>query len=131
MSRYILRIPRTWSAEKGHRPVVFLHGLGLGLTQYKLFLNHMLQEIPDRPILIPLQPHVSQEIFSSRFFEPMNRRATTVTIAELLEELGWAKRRDENGEVPVPEDGASLGVTVVSHSKYVFNCVSERMLVLI
>ena len=117
MYRYILRIPRSWSAEKGDRPVVFLHGLGLGLTQYKIFLNHLMHSVPDRPILIPLQPHVSQEIFHPRFFKPMSRKDYASTIAGLLEELGWAKRCDEDGELPSSEDGSHLGVTVFSHSK--------------
>ena len=97
-----------------------MHGLGLGLTQYKMFLSHMFHAVPDRPILIPLQPHVSQEIFNPEFFNPMSRYDYAETIAGLLEELGWAKRRDDDErERTVPDEDSHSGVTMFSHSKYV------------
>ncbi|THG99314.1 hypothetical protein EW026_g3004 [Hermanssonia centrifuga] len=111
---YILRIPPRWSAESGQRPIVFLHGLGLGLTQYSMFLSHLLQAVNDLPVLIPLQPHVSQEIFHPRFLKPMSRHESAAALAGLLQELGWVKGRDEDGDI-VQED-APAGVTVVSHS---------------
>lgn len=119
-SRYILRVPPSWTAEKGRRPIVFLHGLGLGLTQYKMFLTHLMRAVPDRPILVPLQPHVSQEIFHPAFLRPMGRHEYAATLATLLEELGWARRRDTEGEGDGPisgDDAAAQGVTMFSHSK--------------
>lgn len=117
----MIRVPR--NAKHDAQPIVFLHGLGLGLTQYQVFLSHLLKAVPDRPILVPLQPHVSQEIFHPRYLKPMGRHATAKALAGLLVELGWA-------EVPVEESGGEdatakdpsgrRGVTVVSHSKWVF-----------
>lgn len=122
--RYILRVPRSWSPKTGPRPVVFLHGLGLGLTQYKIFLTHLMNAVPDTPVLVPLHPHVSQEIFHPRFLKPMSRHESADTLAGLLCELGWAiKKKDEttSGEDSEVEklkgEVKPSGVTVISHSK--------------
>ncbi|EKM59225.1 uncharacterized protein PHACADRAFT_249515 [Phanerochaete carnosa HHB-10118-sp] len=111
---YIVRVPHGWSVQKGPRPVVFLHGLGLGLTQYKMFLPNLFRALKDRPVLILLQPHVSQEIFHPNFFKPMNRHQTADLLVELLEELGWVQRRSEDSAASVSEETNS--VTVFSHS---------------
>ena len=83
-----------------------------------MFLTQLMRAVPDRPILVPLQPHVSQELFHPRFFKPMARDEYAATLAGLLEELGWAKRRnDDDEELPISASNSSLGVTVFSHSK--------------
>ena len=115
--RYILRIPRDWSDQTGPRPVVFLHGLGLGLTQYRLFLSHLFHAVRDRPVLVPLQPHVSQEIFHSRYLRPMGRHESSDALAELMTELGWVGNKTEDVDAPIVSQGHVKGVTVLSHSK--------------
>ena len=120
IQRYILRLPRTWSPENGPRPIVFLHGLGLGLTQYKIFLWHLMEAVPDHPVLIPLHPHVSQEIFHPRFLTPMGRHEAANTMAGLLQTLGWVERELDENDDEAGERQASdvpMGVTMVSHSK--------------
>lgn len=96
---------------------MFMHGLGLGLTQYKMFLSHLLRAVKDRPVLIPLQPHVSQEIFHPQYLQPMNRHASAAALAGLLKKLGWVRGKDE--EADTPGAGKTDGVTVISHSKCV------------
>jgi len=112
---YLLRVPR--NAKHDACPIVFLHGLGLGLTQYKLFLSHFFAAVPDRPILVPLQPHVSQEIFHPRYLNPMGRHESAAAISGLMVKLGWVKQPSEESEV---EDCCGVdmkpGVTVLSHS---------------
>ncbi|KAI0773436.1 hypothetical protein BC629DRAFT_1583095 [Irpex lacteus] len=111
---YLLRIPR--NAKHDARPIVFLHGLGLGLTQYKIFLSSLLKAVPDRPVLVPLQPHVSQEIFHPKYLRPMGRHESANALAGLLVELGWVDQPTDESE---PEDSTRVkkpGVTVVSHS---------------
>ncbi|KAI0702899.1 hypothetical protein BC835DRAFT_1320187 [Cytidiella melzeri] len=111
---YLLRVPR--HAKHDARPIVFLHGLGLGLTQYKLFLSHLLTAVPDRPVLVPLQPHVSQEIFHPRYLKPMGRHECAKAVASLLVYLGWVNQPSEESE---PEDSTKVdkpGVTFISHS---------------
>jgi hypothetical protein len=119
--------PASLSKEKRpSRPVVLMHGLGLGLFQYTTLLSHMFDALPDCPILVPLQPHISQNIFHSSFLTPMNRHITADALAGLLTNLGWAD--DETGSTKTAELGVgdekavatrSTGVTMLSHSKYV------------
>ncbi|KAK7695883.1 hypothetical protein QCA50_000521 [Cerrena zonata] len=120
---YILRVPRSWSPKTGPRPIVFLHGLGLGLTQYKMFLSHLLNAVPDTPVLVPLHPHVSQEIFHPRFLKPMSRHESADTLAGLICELGWATMKKdgttsgEDSEVEkLKNEVRPTGVTMISHS---------------
>lgn len=111
---YILRVPHGWSIQKGPRPVIFLHGLGLGLTQYKMFLSHLFRAVRDRPVLVPLQPHVSQELFHPNYLKPMSRHQSADLLADLLEDLGWARRRNDDSDSSLSEE--PKGVTVLSHS---------------
>jgi hypothetical protein len=73
--------------------------------------------VPDRPVLVPLQPHVSQEIFHPKYLSPMGRQESANALAGLLVELGWVNAPTDESE---PEDTTKLEkpeVTVVSHSK--------------
>lgn len=107
-----------------------MHGLGLGLTQYRRFLVHMFRSLPDYPILVPLLPHVSQEILHPRFLRPMGRTEMTTCLAGLLAKLGWADLDDPSSDASDSEEkdpGNSRkasdrlrtpkGVTMLSHSK--------------
>jgi hypothetical protein len=111
---------------------VFVPGLGLGLLQYYIFTSHIISRFPDRPLLILVQPHISQNIFHPHFLHPMNRHETANCLAGLMTELGWVEERhedDSGGEVEREEvrvdvqsgdtiEGRSRqGVTMLSHSK--------------
>ncbi|KAH9951617.1 hypothetical protein B0H21DRAFT_874266 [Amylocystis lapponica] len=124
---YVIRVPANWNPYTGPRPIVFMHGLGLGLTQYQRFIVNLLRAAPDHPILVPLQPHVSQQIFHPRFLQPISRHELARSLAGLLDELGWVewdervlKESLPTGEkvkiradtkLPIP-----TGVTMLSHS---------------
>lgn len=121
-SRYAYRIPESWDPNSDTRPIVFFHGLGLGLSQYKIALSRIIRNFGDRPLLVVLQPHVSQNIFHPSFLKPMNREETTERLATLLDELGWANLekelpKDESSEKRI---AAQKGVTMLSHSKCVY-----------
>ena len=106
-----------------------MHGLGLGLTQYRTYIEHMFVSLPDHPILVPLLPHVSQEILHPRYLRPMDRKEMTDCLASLLAELGWAELEAPSPEASDSEEKISLtstsvhpvskpkGVTMFSHSK--------------
>jgi len=111
---YFVRIPDNWDPSNPHtRPIVFIHGLGLGLLQYAMFFNRIMTTFPDRPLLVPVQPHISQNIFSPRFVSPMSRYETVGALVGLLRLLGWAADDNDNDTMK-PE--ASSGVTMLSHS---------------
>lgn len=124
---YVLRVPATWNARTGPRPIVFMHGLGLGLSQYCRFLEHVFAALPGHPVLVPLLPHVSQEILHPRYLRPMGRQEMAQCLAGLISELGWAdivkpmsdssdSESEKGSFIPI-----SKGVTMLSHSKYVFS----------
>jgi hypothetical protein len=120
--RYLLRIPNTWDPLTGARPIVFIHGLGLGLLQYHIVLTHLLSAFPDCPLLVLLQPQISQDIFHPQYLKPMTRHETADRLAGLMGKLGWVTMEGENNE-DAKRITASLigksktGVTMLSHSK--------------
>lgn len=122
---YLLRIPPGWNPATGPRPIVFLHGLGLGLMQYKIIMSRLLHNFTDRPLLVPLQPHISQQFWHPNFLRPMNRKQTSNTMYQLLQELGWAAEDEGRETTSDSEDVGSIaanksdegrGVTMISHS---------------
>ncbi|KAF8812512.1 hypothetical protein BYT27DRAFT_7182955 [Phlegmacium glaucopus] len=124
---YLLRVPAKWDPMTSPRPIVFIHGLGLGLIQYHILLSHLFEKFVDRPILVPLQPHVSQNIFHPFFLKPLDRHQMADRLAGLIEELGWATllSRDKNAKemgfqgekVESPLTGNTRrGITMLSHS---------------
>ncbi|TCD68184.1 hypothetical protein EIP91_011355 [Steccherinum ochraceum] len=122
---YILRIPPDWSPSTGQRPVVFMHGLGLGLFQYAHFLETIFKAEPDRPFLVPLFPFVSQEIFHPRYLRPIGRQESAKLIGGLLKELGWVDKDDTEHEAESSEEKTvkpkpRTGVTMLSHSNGTF-----------
>jgi hypothetical protein len=122
--RYLIRIPKNWNDASGPRPILFIHGLGLGLFQYYIFLRHLLDVVTDRPVLVLLQPQISQDIFHPQFLKPPNRRQTIQKLTSLLTELGWVCQGPDGEDelkshfLSAPKAG---GITVLSHSKYVLN----------
>lgn len=125
---YLLHVPQGWNSVTGPRPIVFWHGLGLGLVQYKQLISKLLHDLPDYPLLVPIQPHVSQHFFHSRFLTPMGRHETVESLAGLLEHLRWVPLRKDftsESESSQSETEGQLqsvskqrkGVTMLSHSK--------------
>ncbi|KAF8639790.1 hypothetical protein AX17_001049 [Amanita inopinata Kibby_2008] len=118
----------TWDASSGPRPILFIHGLGLGLLQYNVFLRHFFTAVKDRPLLVPLQPQISQDLFHPQYLTPPNRRQTVNKLTGLLHELGWVHLStdgDDTESTIESEDEAGRrrlrsskrgGVTVLSHS---------------
>jgi len=127
--RYLLRIPEQWDPDSSPRPLLFVHGLGLGLLQYHRLLSHLFESISDRPILILLQPQTSQDFFHPHFLKPLNRQQMVDKLSRLLHKLGWV-HLNSNGLVESSGDGEEerqvekslipkmcKGVTMISHSK--------------
>ncbi|KAM6495816.1 hypothetical protein JOM56_008522 [Amanita muscaria] len=122
---YLIRMPNNWDYTTGPRPVVFIHGLGLGFLQYSVFLSHLLNEISDRPVLVLLQPQISQDFFHPHYLKPLNRQQTVEKLRRVLTELGWVDQesvmmsdRDTEGKTntPLSSPFKASGITVLSHS---------------
>ncbi|KAF4602046.1 hypothetical protein EYR40_005247 [Pleurotus pulmonarius] len=123
---YLIRIPSQWDSHHGPRPIVFVHGLGLGLLQYHSFVLRLLDEFADRPVFILLQSHISQDFFHKDYLRPMNRHDTTQRLAALFLRLGWVRpirdtSSDEEEDIDTQNVASSLlsnqkGVTFISHS---------------
>lgn len=94
--------------------------------------------LPDRPLLVPLQPHISQEIFHRRFLKPMDRHETVGCLIGLMEEIGWVPRQNLDGldtdieeKVSIPESGRlKRGITMISHSKWVTSNITGELLLM-
>ncbi|CCM03181.1 uncharacterized protein FIBRA_05303 [Fibroporia radiculosa] len=115
---YFVRVPSSWNPTTGPRPLVFMHGLGLGLTQYNRFISHLLNVLPNQPILVPLHPHISQDIFHPQFLRPMGRQDMAKTLAGLIDEFGWAvwDSKEESDQDESKTESAPTGVIMISHS---------------
>lgn len=101
---YLIRIPSNWEpSNTNYPPIVFLHGLGIGMLQYQSTITDLLQRFSNSPILIVRQPSISQDIFHKRHLQPMDKDEMVESLHGLLLTLGWTTH----------------GVTVVSHSKRV------------
>ncbi|KAF8974489.1 hypothetical protein BDZ97DRAFT_1647027 [Flammula alnicola] len=123
---YLLWVPPHWDPMTSQRPIVFVHGLGLGLLQYHIIIVHLIQEFSDRPILIPLQPQVSQDFFHPHFLKPPSRHQMADRLASLLSNLGWvtldcpeprdAEYEEEEKVESSLTENPKKGVTMLSHS---------------
>ena len=113
---YMVRIPEGWDSENPKtRPIVFLHGIGLGLPHYSMLITSLLRRFPDRPLLVPIQPHVSQRIFHGAFARPLGKRATVEGIVGAMRKYGFVPGDDGNYESTIGDP--TTGVTMLSHSK--------------
>jgi len=120
-------MPKNWDSATGHRPIVFIHGLGLGVLQYHKTIVHLFDTFRDRPVLVLLQPQISQDIFHPRYLQPMSRHEMADRLAGLFQRLDWVDLpRDDPSESSEESEMSSSftgkkrqGVTMLSHSKYV------------
>lgn len=99
---YLIRMPQDWkSRSEKTRPVLFLHGLGMGLAQYASLVSYFEQHpnLQDRPLVLLIQPHLSMSLFHPNHLQPPNKESTTAGLRALVKR--WSM-----------EDG----LTVVSHS---------------
>ena len=125
---YFLYVPHGWNSVTDPRPIVFWHGLGLGLVQYKRLISRLMRDLPGYPLLVPIQPHISQTFFHPRFLTPMGRHETVESLASLLEHLRWVSPREGSASEAESSQSDSegqfqsasrqrKGVTMLSHSK--------------
>lgn len=113
---YMVRVPERWDPDNPMtRPIVFLHGLGLGLPHYGMVITSLLRRFSDRPLLVPIQPHVSQRIFHRAFVLPLGKCATVRGIVGAMKKHGFVPGDDGSYEATLGD--STTGVTMLSHSK--------------
>jgi hypothetical protein len=86
-SRYLIRDPVTTAIPgKDNAPILFLHGLGIGITQYHLVITEFLSNpaFNSRAIVIVIQPHITQSLFHPRHLSPLNREKTVRDLRGLI-----------------------------------------------
>lgn len=107
--RYLIYRPPQWTIAAAnkepakYRPLIFLHGLGIGLGQYASLIRRLRHTPLTRthPILIPLQPHISQAILDPyNHLTPISHHEFTALLRRVFKQEGWTQS----------------GVTVLSHS---------------
>ncbi|GAA5829033.1 hypothetical protein JCM11251_004103 [Rhodosporidiobolus azoricus] len=108
-TKYLVYVPEGWEpkgeeTEEKERPLVFIHGLGMGMAQYAT-LVHVLSTHPSlrsRPVLVLLQPHISMSFFQSGYLDPPDQKRCTEGLERVMRKYGFDERAG--------------GCTVVSHS---------------
>jgi hypothetical protein len=107
--RYLIYRPPQWTPKVAaeepskYRPIVFLHGLGIGLGQYSSLIKQLRHTHLTRthPLLIPLQPHISQAILDPfNHLNPIKHHEFTALLRRVFKQEQWTQS----------------GVTVLSHS---------------
>lgn len=100
---YLIRMPPNWKIDgtEATRPMIFIHGLGMGLAQYASCLSYFEQHpaLKARPVILLLQPHLSMNLFHSGHLKPPTKNETTAGLRHLVKRWHF-------------EDG----ITVLSHS---------------
>ena len=104
--RYLVRIPSGWvpkrDSAEANRPLLFVHGLGIGIPQYATLVSYLAKAktLKDRPIAILIQPHISMSFFAKNYLNPPNEQTSCAGIERMAKRWGFDKS----------------GLTVLSHS---------------
>ncbi|GAA6047697.1 hypothetical protein JCM3770_001724 [Rhodotorula araucariae] len=107
-TRYLVRVPEGWEPRpdlnEDERPLVFIHGLGMGLAQYTTLIGVLAKSraLRRRPVLVLLQPHISMSLFSRGFLDPVEQEQCAAGLERVLRKHAFDERAG--------------GCTVLSHS---------------
>jgi hypothetical protein len=85
------------------RTIVLLHGIGLGLTPYVIFLRKVLSQHSNCAILLPEFPHISQQCFEVT--DPPSSEHTASAIRTMMER-----------HASIADGDRVLGATFIAHS---------------
>lgn len=90
---YLYRAALSSRAGADSTPLIVLHGLGIGLAQYASLVSFFLRSdtFAHRPIVILLQPNISQSILSREFLRPFGHHETTSAFRQILAARGWGE----------------------------------------
>ncbi|BGO88940.1 hypothetical protein NBRC10512_005694 [Rhodotorula toruloides] len=108
ITRALVRVPPGWAAREDlpedERPLVFIHGLGMGLAQYTTLVSVLASSraLRRRPIMVLIQPAISMSIFERGYLSPPDQQRSSKGIERLMRRFGFDERAG--------------GATVFSHS---------------
>ncbi|KAK0548151.1 hypothetical protein OC845_003701, partial [Tilletia horrida] len=88
-------------------PILFLHGLGIGVGQYRFFFKHLVRHRPGAIIVV--QPHISASIFDPNFLRPPMKEELTRDVKACILD-------SDLGKVKGPDGKEDRSFTIVSHS---------------
>lgn len=88
---YLVKSAKPSSGKKTKRelPILFLHGLGIGIGQYMAFLNRLVKH--EDGVVILIQPHISADITHQNFLNPPHKDEQADSTAALLKRLNMPK----------------------------------------
>lgn len=91
---YLVRIPKGWKPDHMHAkadPIVFIHGLGFGSDSFvnMSVIKKLCKTLGSHPLLIPLQPAISQHFFHKRHLRPYARKEFVRDVAAACERWGF------------------------------------------
>ncbi|GAA5970009.1 hypothetical protein JCM3765_007275 [Sporobolomyces pararoseus] len=105
--KYLCRIPKDWNPDRNGdestKPLVFIHGLGMGSAQYATFMSYLCshRSFKNRPLLILLQPHISMSFFEKTYHDPPDQESLVKSLISMIKKFKF----DQAG-----------GATILSHS---------------
>ncbi|GAA5984768.1 hypothetical protein JCM5350_004232 [Sporobolomyces pararoseus] len=105
--KYLYRIPKDWNPDRNGdestKPLVFIHGLGMGSAQYATFMSYLCshRSFRNRPLLVLLQPHISMSFFEKTYHQPPDQETLVKSLKTVIKRFKF----DQAG-----------GATILSHS---------------
>lgn len=96
---YLLRMPKDWNPNHvlaKSDPIIFLHGLGFGSISFQnmAVVRKLCTTLSSHPVMIPIQPHIGQQIFDQNHLRPHSRKQFVQDVTRACRRWGFY---DENG----------------------------------
>lgn len=86
---FLVKRPTTSTKKERDLPVLFMHGLGIGIGQYIAFLKRLVKH--EDGVVILVQPHISGDITHPNFLNPPSKDEQADATASLLRRLDMPK----------------------------------------
>jgi hypothetical protein len=83
------RVTDATSSEKERLPILFMHGLGIGLGQYVFLLRRLVTH--KSGVVILVQPHISASITDPNFLQPPSVKEQALATASMLHKVNMPR----------------------------------------
>lgn len=97
-TRYLLRMPKGWTPDptcEATRPLLFIHGLGMGVAQYSGCLSYLgvSPDLARRPVCVLIQPAISMSFFDRAYLRPPTKEESTKGLLRMCQRWGFDKSK--------------------------------------